>query len=284
MQSGNAKKKVSCLFKIGEFSKLVRVSARMLRHYEKCGLLCPAQIDRFTGYRMYSAAQIPLVSRIVTLRDMGFLLEEIEELLPYCENAQVMQKALAEKSREIQGTIALEQRKLEKIVALTKIMKRERMDMVYEVELKELKAQKVLSLRETIVAYDREGELWEKLGMYIAKNHIACDAGGYSIYHDEDYKDSDVDVEVAIPVPALNESRDGFVYRELPAIPLAATIRFTGPYEGYTAAMEKLAAWTEKQGYAFDGLIRGLAVASPMSVNSPADFVTELQVPVKKVS
>lgn len=283
MQSGFARKKVYSLFKIGEFSKLVRVSARMLRHYEKCGLLCPAQIDRFTGYRMYSAAQIPLVSRIVSLRDMGFGLEEMEELLPYCENAQVMQKALEEKSREIQSAIAIEQRKLERIAVLEKMMKKERMDMVYEVELKELKAQKVLSLRATIAAYDREAELWEKLGRYIAQNHVACQAGGYSIYHDEDYKDSDVDVEVAIPVPELKEGRDGFVYRELPAIPLAATIRFSGPYEGYTAAMEKLAAWTEEQGYAFDGLIRGMSIASPMSVNSPEDYLTELQVPVKKV-
>ena len=61
------------LFKIGEFSKLVRVSPRMLRHYEKCGLLNPAEIDRFTGYRQYSAAQIPLLTNIVTLRDLGFL-------------------------------------------------------------------------------------------------------------------------------------------------------------------------------------------------------------------
>ena len=65
------------MFKIGEFSKLVRVSPRMLRHYEKCGILYPAEIDKFTGYRGYSAGQIPLVQRIITLRDMGFSIEEI---------------------------------------------------------------------------------------------------------------------------------------------------------------------------------------------------------------
>ena len=51
------------MFKIGEFSQLVRVSPRMLRHYEKCGLLYPAEIDPYTGYRQYSAGQIPLLSR-----------------------------------------------------------------------------------------------------------------------------------------------------------------------------------------------------------------------------
>jgi DNA-binding transcriptional MerR regulator len=60
------------MFKIGEFSKMVRVTSRMLRHYEKCGLLTPTEIDRFTGYRMYTAMQIPILYRIVQLRDMGF--------------------------------------------------------------------------------------------------------------------------------------------------------------------------------------------------------------------
>lgn len=65
------------MFKIGDFSKLVRVSPRMLRHYEKCRLLYPAEIDKFTGYRQYSAAQIPLLTNIVTLRDLGFSIDEI---------------------------------------------------------------------------------------------------------------------------------------------------------------------------------------------------------------
>ena len=34
------------MLKIGEFSKLSRVSVRMLRHYDEIGLLKPAEIDR----------------------------------------------------------------------------------------------------------------------------------------------------------------------------------------------------------------------------------------------
>ncbi len=37
------------MFRIGEFSHLVRVSPRMLRYYDKCGLLRPAEIDRYSG-------------------------------------------------------------------------------------------------------------------------------------------------------------------------------------------------------------------------------------------
>lgn len=40
------------MLKIGDFSKLSRVSIRMLRHYDDIGLLKPAEIDEFTGYRI----------------------------------------------------------------------------------------------------------------------------------------------------------------------------------------------------------------------------------------
>jgi Predicted transcriptional regulators len=65
------------MFKIGDFSRLTRVSVRMLRHYDEIGLLKPLSIDSFTGYRFYSADQIPRVNRIQVLKEMGFSLAEI---------------------------------------------------------------------------------------------------------------------------------------------------------------------------------------------------------------
>ena len=52
------------MFKIGEFSKLSQVSVKALRHYDALGLLKPARVDRFTGYRYYSADQLPRLYRI----------------------------------------------------------------------------------------------------------------------------------------------------------------------------------------------------------------------------
>lgn len=269
------------MFKIGEFSKLVRVSARMLRYYEKCGLLQPAEIDRFTGYRMYSASQIPLLSRITALRDMGFGVEEINEILPQFDNFKLMKESLERKSREIRSAIAAEQNRLEKIAAMSGILERERVNVIYDVELKSLKAEKVLSLRETIPA-ENEEQLWDKLWTCIKQNNISHTAGGYSIYHGDEYEESDVDTEIAVPVTEFGKDIEGFKYKELPAIPQTATIRFSGSYEGYAGAMEKLALWVEQNGYVFDGSVRGFAIASPTDTSSPDDYMTELQVPVKK--
>ena len=48
------------MFRIGEFSKLTQVSVRMLRYYDETGILTPAEVDKWTGHRLYSVDQIPL--------------------------------------------------------------------------------------------------------------------------------------------------------------------------------------------------------------------------------
>lgn len=270
------------MFKIGEFSKLVRVSARMLRYYDKCGLLHPAEIDRFTGYRLYSAEQMPLLKRIINLRDMGFGVEEIDGILPYYDNSEYMQKALARKSRQIKDNIEQEQNKLDNIALMSDNIRKEKDSMVYEVELKELPAVKVLSLRETVSSYGDEMGQWDKMWAFVKQNNISCPRSGYSVYHDEEYKESDIDMEIAVPVNTEARNQDGFVYKELEAIPLAVIIRFPGGYENYNTAMEKVALWIEQNGYEFDGLIRGFGIVMPDDGVAVDDYLTELQIPVKK--
>lgn len=55
------------MFKIGDFSKLSRVSVKTLRYYDEIGLLKPVGVDRFTRYRYYSAEQLPLLHRTESL-------------------------------------------------------------------------------------------------------------------------------------------------------------------------------------------------------------------------
>ena len=83
------------MLKIGEFSKLSRVSVRMLRHYDDIGLLHPAEIDRFTDYRYYSEAQLPTVCRITALKDMGFRLADICRMLDFYDDRQRLDECLA---------------------------------------------------------------------------------------------------------------------------------------------------------------------------------------------
>lgn len=59
------------MFRIGEFSKFAQVPGRLLRYYDQIGLLNPITIDPQTGYRYYSATQLPRLNQILTLKELG---------------------------------------------------------------------------------------------------------------------------------------------------------------------------------------------------------------------
>ena len=69
------------LYKIGEFSKLVNVPVKTLRYYDEINLFKPQEIDLFSGYRYYSEQQIDDLEVILSLKEVGFSLEEIKKIL-----------------------------------------------------------------------------------------------------------------------------------------------------------------------------------------------------------
>ena len=66
-------------YKVGDFAELTGVTARALHHYERLGLLKPARTD--AGYRVYSESDLATLEQIVTLKFLGFRLEQIKSLL-----------------------------------------------------------------------------------------------------------------------------------------------------------------------------------------------------------
>ena len=68
------------MLSIGEFATAGMVSVRMLHHYDAIGLLRPARVDS-TGYRLYEAARLARLNRIIALKDLGFTLETVSRIL-----------------------------------------------------------------------------------------------------------------------------------------------------------------------------------------------------------
>lgn len=69
------------MLSIGAFADLGQVSVRMLRHWDAVGLLPPAHVDEWSGYRSYAAEQLDRLHRIVALRDLGFGIDEVRTML-----------------------------------------------------------------------------------------------------------------------------------------------------------------------------------------------------------
>ncbi|RXL77066.1 MerR family transcriptional regulator, partial [Citrobacter sp. AAK_AS5] len=78
--------------KIGAFSTLSRLSVRMLRYYDSHGVLSPASIDQWTGYRYYEASQLPDAVLVRQWRDVGFSVSAIAALLPLRNDPETLDR------------------------------------------------------------------------------------------------------------------------------------------------------------------------------------------------
>ena len=63
------------------FARLCGCNAQTLRYYDRIGLLAPARVDEWTGYRYYEEEQAMLFVRIKNLQQADFSIEEIKSLL-----------------------------------------------------------------------------------------------------------------------------------------------------------------------------------------------------------
>src|SRR5579859_6751242 len=93
------------MFRIGEFSKIAQVSGRLLRYYDEIGLLRPQSFDPETGYRYYSARQLPRLNRILVLKELGLSLEQIARLLDQETSVEEIRRMLTLRKAQIEQSL-----------------------------------------------------------------------------------------------------------------------------------------------------------------------------------
>ena len=132
------------MFKIGDFSKLCRVSVRMLRHYDEMGLLKPERVDNFTGYRYYAAHQLSRLNRILALRDLGLSLDQVAQILKQGLTSDQIRGMLKLKRVELRQLIKESQERLERVE--TWLEREEFLMSGYNVVLKKVSMPRILYL------------------------------------------------------------------------------------------------------------------------------------------
>src|SRR5690242_15945927 len=94
------------MFTIGDFARHGRVSVRMLHHYDAIGLLRPARVDPASGYRFYEAGQLARLNRITALKDLGFTLRQVREILDEQVSAAELRGMLRLRQAELEAAMA----------------------------------------------------------------------------------------------------------------------------------------------------------------------------------
>src|SRR6266567_3836841 len=66
--------------KVGELAKRTGLTIRTLHHYDEIGLLTPS-LHTESGHRLYTAGDIARLQQVLSLRQLGFALEEVRDCL-----------------------------------------------------------------------------------------------------------------------------------------------------------------------------------------------------------
>jgi effector-binding domain-containing protein len=272
---------VKNLLPIGRFSKICRLTVKALRLYDELGLLRPAVVDEATGYRYYSLAQAAEAERIRLLRALEMPLDVIKQVVDLRDPAAV--RALLDQHRQrIEERIAEHQRALD---FLSKLSQKEAV-MSDQVCVKQQAEQPVLGIRtHTPIATIGEvmGRCFGQMFGYLAEIGVRPAGPPLAIYHDPEFKEDDVDVEVCVPVERRVAGRGEMRGSVLSAGPVAATLH-AGPYHEVGPAYCALVAWIQEHGHECAGPPREIYLVGPGQAADPAEYRTEILWPLEETS
>ncbi len=282
------------MLRIGDFSRLGRITVKALRYYDEVGLLKPARIDTFTGYRYYSIQQLQQLNRILALKDLGFSLEEIAKLSEHYLPLEQLRRMLQAKRDELQRLVHQEQERLERVEARLKIIEQEHTMAQYDVVLKQLEPQLVASVREVIPNAERIGEtfarIFDEVYDHVQRHNGQIVGHGFDLWydpwHDSEPKNpkdrqQDLSVEAAIPIGGPLPQSERVKVNEIPGVDTMACVVHHGSFDGFPHAYGAVLTWIETNGYRVIGPYREVYLHYERN-GDERKYVTEIQFPIAK--
>lgn len=270
------------MFKIGEFSKITQVSVRMLRYYDEQKLLEPSYVDDYTGYRLYSAEQIEQLNKIIFLRNMGFGVNTMKEILQHWNSESIKQNLILQLDKSLEN-IKVEEMKVKQIEGLLYDLENQKNEIDIDITLKSLPMLQVISMRRTVADYYCEGIMWKEFQSVFRNIKNADKLQSFSIYHDLDYREKDVDIEICVVTDKLSIAEDHatIICRQIPQVDVAACFMVYGDYSNISKAYQQFAYWLEQhKEYNMQGENRQICHVSVCHTDNPKEYITELQFPL----
>jgi len=263
------------MLKIGEFSKLSHLTVKALRFYEKEGLLIPETVDDWTGYRFYETAQLEPAAKIKAYRQLGLSIDEIKAINRGADQRLVFAakaELLKAQKQDIDVRLSIIQHILEES------------DMKYQVTMKEIPATTVYYTEMRIKAFSDMMQLIPELGAECLQLNpgLSCTEPPYEFceYLDGEYRESDILIRHNEAVTCRGNEGGRIKFREIPAVKVLSLYHH-GAYEEIGGAYAYIMKYAEENGFEADGPARECYIDGIWNKENVADWLTEIQLPVK---
>ncbi|MFF8288200.1 MerR family transcriptional regulator [Streptomyces sp. NPDC016309] len=275
------------MFTIGDFARHGRVSVRMLRHYDAVGLLRPARVDPYSGYRYYEAAQLARLNRVIALKDLGFTLDQVRSVLDEEVGAEELRGMLRLRQAELESAVSEAAARLARVGARLRAIESEGHMSAQDVVVKSVPGARIAELTGTAAGFG-PGEigpvvapLYEELCARLEAAGVSGFGPGVAYYEDAPAGGGAVLVHAGMTLPAGVGPGDvpGVEIVDLPGLDEAATVVHRGPMDAVLPTVQTLATWIDANGYRSTGHPRELYLECP---DDTARWVTEIQEPVTR--
>ena len=273
------------MLNIGEFARLAQVSPRMLRHYDELGLLTPERVDPDSGYRSYGVHQLGRLHRIVALRDIGFGLEQIGQILTQDISVEELRGMLRLRRAQIEQAVGEEQDRLRRVEAHLRALEWSDIMELQDIVIKKTEPIRVAQASAEGLTHDDIGAAFGRLlPQVIAHLEAAHVSPGISIAVYEDDGGAAPEGEIVLHAGFAIGDQDvpgGQTVRvvNLPSTEVAAAV-YRGDDDGIMAAWEALVRWIDDSGYRLVGDCRELY--HEWHDDDPSSNVMELQQPIAR--
>ena len=289
------------MFRIGEFSLIAQVSGRLLRYYDEIGLLSPEYTDPQTGYRYYSATQLPHLNRILVLKELGLGLDQIARLLSQGASSEEIRGMLLLRKAEITQAMQDEMAQLQLVEARLDQLDAFGQAPVLDVVVKAIPSQRYLALREVFPDVASVRRLVVQMTALVPHTMPSSSLGQIAfVIHSRMFDPDALDFEVGYlltgsPGNAGNAGNAGrtpatvrlseervLTVRDLPAVETMATLAHAGSINDIHRSYGLLGTWVEQQRWRIVGQGRQVMLQLPQPGHD--DAIIELQIPVSKAA
>ena len=156
---------------------------------------------------------------------------------------------------------------------------------IYDIVIKKVEPMKIVSVRGVVPKPPDQNLLWRELGAYLARQRIHPKGACFALYHDEEYKDRDWDIEVCQQVTEDLVPTNRIKVYNLPGIETMACVIHAGPLVKIARAHDAILKWADENKYRIVGPGREVCIraAYPDGNQNDPNTMTEVQYPVEKV-
>ncbi len=268
------------MLKIGDFARIGQVSVRMLRHYDALGLLVPAHVDAWTGYRSYSAEQLARLNRLVALKELGFTLEQVHSLLEGDRTGDELLAMLRMRQEQLTAEADQARRRLADVERRLRLIEREGSMSDYEFVTKALPA---LRLAELTADVDAQPEIGEAIGPLYQRLAPAILATGAPLGPSIGWYEMDAEGGGRIHAAweYAGAPAPGFEIAELPTEASAVCTTYVGPVTHINEPWQAVARHIEASGLQVGGPCREIYLEQPADLDPEGQWVVEIQMPVQ---